>query len=137
MCCVHEREWCVVPTYAAPGVYVEEVASSQKVLSAAPTAIAAFVGFTERAPDDDPINDPAGVAPRLVTSWSQYEKLYGSFAPACMLPLSVYGYFANGGSIAYICRIPNAEPAGTPSTLALPAADRSLGEPVQISSVEP
>src|SRR6185437_1052884 len=105
---------CYVPTYTAPGVYVEEVPSSQKVLSAAPTAIAAFVGFTERAPDDDPVNDPMGLAPRLVTSWSQYEKLYGSFAPGCMLPLSVYGYFANGGSIAYICRVPNASPSGQP-----------------------
>ncbi|MFL6162109.1 MAG: phage tail sheath family protein [Jatrophihabitantaceae bacterium] len=126
-----------MPTYTAPGVYVEEVPSSQKVLSAAPTAIAAFVGFTERAPDDDPINDPAGVAPRLVTSWSQYEKLYGSFAPGCMLPLSVYGYFANGGSIAYICRIPNAEPAGEPAKLELAAADRSLGNPLTVESVQP
>ena len=50
-----------MPTYTAPGVYVEEVPSSQKVLSAAPTAIAAFVGFTERAPADDP-NDPNGRA---------------------------------------------------------------------------
>ena len=39
-----------MPTYTAPGVYVEEVASTQKVLSAAPTAVAAFVGFTERIP---------------------------------------------------------------------------------------
>jgi uncharacterized protein len=125
-----------MPTYTAPGVYVEEVPSSQKVLSAAPTAIAAFVGFTEKAPTDDP-NDPQGLAPRLVTSWSQFEALYGSFAPGCVLPLSVYGYFANGGSIAYICRIPNTEPSGKPATLALPAADRSLGEPLTIESVDP
>jgi Bacteriophage tail sheath protein len=126
-----------VPTYTAPGVYVEEVPSSQKVLSAAPTAIAAFVGFTERAPDDDPVNDPMGLAPRLVTSWSQYEKLYGSFAPGCMLPLSVYGYFANGGSIAYICRVPNAAPSGQPAKLQLDAADRTLGQPLSIESVTP
>ena len=125
-----------MPTYTAPGVYVEEVPSSQKVLSAAPTAVAAFVGFTERAPNDDP-NDPQGLAPRLVTSWSQFEALYGSFAPDCMLPLSVYGYFANGGSIAYICRVPHTDPSGKPSTLALPAADRALGEPLKIESVDP
>jgi phage tail sheath protein FI len=125
-----------MPTYTAPGVYVEEVPSSQKVLSAAPTAVAAFVGFTEQAPTDDP-NDPQGLAPRLVTSWSQFEALYGSFTEGCVLPLSVYGYFANGGAIAYICRIPNTEPAGQPSKLALPAADRSLGEPLQIESVDP
>ena len=29
-----------MPTYTAPGVYVEEVVSTQKVLSAAPTAVA-------------------------------------------------------------------------------------------------
>jgi uncharacterized protein len=125
-----------MPTYTAPGVYVEEVPSSQKVLSAAPTAIAAFVGFTEKAPTDDP-NDPQGLAPRLVTSWTQFEQLYGSFTEGCVLPLSVYGYFANGGSIAYICRIPNTEPSGKPATLALPAADRSLGEPLSIESVDP
>jgi phage tail sheath protein FI len=125
-----------MPTYTAPGVYVEEVPSSQKVLSAAPTAIAAFVGFTAQAPTDDP-NDPHGLAPRLVTSWSQFESLYGGFADGCVLPLSVYGYFANGGSIAYICRIPNSEPAGAPAKGALPAADRALGTPLQIESVEP
>jgi phage tail sheath protein FI len=125
-----------VPTYAAPGVYVEEVPSSQKVLSAAPTAVAAFVGFTERAPTDDP-NDPQGLAPRLVTSWQQFEALYGSFAPGCVLPLSVYGYFANGGSIAYICRVPHTDPSGKPAALALPAADRALGSPLKIESVDP
>jgi phage tail sheath protein FI len=125
-----------MPTYAAPGVYIEEVPSSQKVLSAAPTAVAAFVGFTEKAPTDDP-NDPEGLAPRLVTSWSQFEALYGGFTPGAMLPISVYGYFQNGGSIAYICRVPNTEPAGEPATLALPAADRALGSPLRVESVEP
>ena len=125
-----------MPTYTAPGVYVEEVPSTQKVLSAAPTAVAAFVGFTERAPVDD-AKDPLGQSPRLVTSWTQFEKLYGSFALNCMLPLAVYGYFANGGSIAYICRISNSEPSGEPSRTALPAADRALGLPLRIESIEP
>lgn len=124
-----------MPTYTAPGVYVEEVPSSQKVLSAAPTAVAAFVGFTERAPNDDP-NDPQGMAPRLVTSWSQFEALYGGFADGCMLPLSVYGYFANGGAIAYICRVPNTDPSGEPAKFELPAADRALGSPLKIESIE-
>jgi hypothetical protein len=125
-----------MPTYAAPGVYVEEVPSSQKVLSAAATAIAAFVGFTGRAPDDDP-TDPQGVKPRLVTSWTQFEDLYGGYAQGCMLPIAVRGYFDNGGSIAYIVRIPNTTPSGQPSQLALPAADNALGSPLQITSVAP
>ncbi|MGN6331220.1 MAG: phage tail sheath family protein [Motilibacteraceae bacterium] len=125
-----------MPTYTAPGVYVEEVPSSQKVLAAAPTAVAAFVGFTERYPTDNPA-DPEGLAPRLVTSWTQFEQLYGSFVPGAMLPLSVYGYFQNGGQLAYIVRVPNSAPAGEPSRTALPAADRALGAPVVIESVEP
>ena len=126
-----------MPTYAAPGVYVEEVPSSQKVLSAAATAIAAFVGFTAQAPTDDITSDPEGVKPRLVTSWTQFEKLYGGFAPGCLLPLSVYGYFQNGGTIAYIVRIPNMKAAGQPSQLGLPAADRALGKPLEVTSVQP
>jgi uncharacterized protein len=125
-----------MPTYTAPGVYVEEVASSQKVLTAAPTAVTAFVGFTASYPTDDP-NDPMGLAPRLVTSWTQFEALYGGFSAGCMLPISVYGYFANGGAIAYVVRVPNTEPAGEPAALALPASDRALGLPVGITSVEP
>jgi hypothetical protein len=125
-----------MPTYTAPGVYVEEVVSTQKVLTAAPTAVAAFVGFTERYPTDDPL-DPEGLAPRLVTSWTQFEQLYGSFVPGAMLPLSVYGYFQNGGSIAYIVRVQHTTPSGEPSTIALPAADRALGTPLNIESIEP
>ena len=41
-------------SYLTPGVYVEEVSSSSGTLSAGATAIAAFVGFTEKAPTDDP-----------------------------------------------------------------------------------
>jgi phage tail sheath protein FI len=124
-----------VPTYTAPGVYVEEIPSSQKVLASAPTAVAAFVGFTEKAPTDDP-NDPQGLAPRLVTSWTQYEALYGGFVEGAILPLSVYGYFLNGGALAYIVRIPNAEPSGQPARRELPAVDRSLGLPLAIESVQ-
>ena len=125
-----------MPTYLSPGVYVEEVPSGSQSLSPGATAVAAFVGFTAKAPDDDP-NDPEGLKPRLVTNWAQFESLYGGFAEGCMLPLSVYGYFNNGGSLAYIVRVPNAEPSGEPAQRALPAADRALGQPVEITSVEP
>ncbi|GAB3248645.1 phage tail sheath family protein [Kineosporia babensis] len=125
-----------MPTYTAPGVYVEEVASTQKVLSAAPTAVAAFVGFTERFPMDDS-RDPEGLSPRLVTSWQQFESLYGSFVAGAMLPLSVYAYFQNGGQLAYIVRVPHTTPAGEPSAIAVPAADRALGTPLNVESIEP
>src|SRR2546430_4498851 len=87
-----------MPTYLTPGVYVEEVDTGSKPLAAVGTAVAAFVGFTAKAPSDDP-EDPDGVKPRLVTNWSQFERLYGGFAPGAMLPHSVYGYFNNGGGL--------------------------------------
>ena len=125
-------------TYTTPGVYVEEVASSSATLSAGATAVAAFVGFTAKAPPtDDPVNDPKGLKPRMVTSWTQYESLYGGFAPGIMLPHSVYGYFNNGGSIAYIVRIPHTTPAEKSGTLELLAADRTLGPAVEFTTVEP
>jgi phage tail sheath protein FI len=124
-----------VPSYLTPGVYVEEVASSSGTLTAGATAIAAFVGFTEKAPNDDP-NDPEGVKPRMVTNWTQFETLYGGFIPGAMLPLSVYGYFNNGGSMAYIVRIPNTEPADEPGQLALTSGDRALGPAVEFTTTE-
>ena len=54
-----------------------------------------------------------------------------------MLPIAVRGYFDNGGTIAYIVRVPNTTPSGQPSQLALPAADKALGAPLDVTSIEP
>jgi uncharacterized protein len=125
-----------MPSYLTPGVYIEEVPSGSASLSAGATAIAAFVGFTEKAPTDDP-TDPEGLKPRLVTSWTQYEGLYGGFVPGAMLPHSVYGWFLNGGAVCYIVRIPHNRPSQEPGGLALPAADRAVGNALEFSSVGP
>ncbi len=125
-----------MPSYLTPGVYVEEVPSSSATLSAGATAVAAFVGFTAKAPTDDP-SDPDGLKPRLVTNWTQFEGLYGGFTPGAMLPHSVYGFFLNGGSMAYIVRIPHTEPATESGQLALTAGDRALGPAVEFTTVEP
>lgn len=125
-----------MPSYLTPGVYVEEVPSGQATLSAGPTAVAAFVGFTERHPTDDPA-DPEGLRPRLVTSWTQYEALYGGFTPGAMLPHSVYGFFNNGGGMAYIVRVPHQRPSEEPGQLALPAVDRAVGTTLELTSIGP
>ena len=128
------RRGCSVPTYTAPGVYVEEVPSSQKVLSAAPTAVAAFVGFTAKAPNDDP-NDPQGLAPRLVTSWTQFESLYGGFAAGCdaaALGLRLLRQRRQRSPTSCASRTPS--PSGEPARLALPAADRALGLPIAVET---
>lgn len=123
-------------TYLSPGVYVEEVPSGSATLTAGATAIAAFVGFTERFPTDDP-TDPEGLKPRMISSWSDYERMFGGFVAGAMLPHSVYGWFQNGGSVCYIVRIPNSVPSQEPGMRALPAADRALGNLLELTSVGP
>jgi phage tail sheath protein FI len=126
----------VATTYLTPGVYVEEVPSGMATLAPGATAVAAFVGFTAKGPRDDP-SDPLGQKPRLVSNWAQFEQLYGGFTPGAMLPHAVYGYFNNGGALAYIVRIPHTEPSSEPGTLALPAADRTLGPALEVTTAEP
>jgi uncharacterized protein len=85
-----------VPTYLSPGVYVEEVSSGSRPIEGVGTALAAFVGFTERGRANEPT---------LVTNWTQYTKAFGGFVDGAYLPQAVYGYFLNGGGAAYIVRI--------------------------------
>ena len=90
----------VASSYLHPGVYVEEVASGSATLSAS-DCDCGLRRFHREGPIDDP-TDPMGLKPRLVTSWSQFEDLYGGLIPGAMLPHSVYGWFNNGGGVCYI-----------------------------------
>ncbi|MCB0912492.1 MAG: phage tail sheath family protein [Propionibacteriaceae bacterium] len=103
-------------SYATPGIYIEEHPSGSMPIQGVGTAIAAFVGFTATyvGAEGDP-TDPDGVRPQLVTSWPQYERIYGGFAPGAMLPYAVRGYFDNGGTMAYIVRASGGGVASPPS----------------------
>lgn len=85
-----------MPTYLSPGVYVEEAPSGSRPIEGVGTSVTAFVGFAEKGPFH---------APTLVTNWSQYVQLFGGMVEGTYLANSVYGYFANGGGIAYIVRV--------------------------------
>ena len=126
-------------TYGAPGVYIEEQPSGSMPIEGVGTAIAAFVGFTEKynADEGDP-TDPSGVKPQLVTSWPQYERVYGGFVRGARLPHAVRGFFENGGGAAYIVRIPGAEGDGDGrATLSLPAAERPEVESLHVAALNP
>ncbi|HYN95001.1 MAG TPA: phage tail sheath C-terminal domain-containing protein [Pilimelia sp.] len=127
-------------SYGAPGVYIEEQPSGSMPIEGVGTAIAAFVGFTERYDqgEGDP-TDPTGVRPQLVTSWPQYERVYGGFVRGAMLPHAVRGFFANGGGACYIVRIPGGDADGADgrASLTLPAADRPDVESLNLSALNP
>jgi len=85
-----------VPSYLSPGVYMEEVSSGSRPIEGVGTAVAGFVGFAEKGP----VNEPT-----LVTNWSQFTQTFGDFIEGSYLAHAVYGYFLNGGGVAYVVRI--------------------------------
>ena len=99
-----------MPEYLSPGVYVEEVDRGPKPIEGVGTAMAVFVGFTEKAQLAETVDgetvtrDLLGKA-QLVTNWSQYAERFGGFVQGAYLPHSVYGYFQNGGTRCYVLSI--------------------------------
>jgi phage tail sheath protein FI len=80
-----------------PGVYIQEVSSGVHHIATASTSTAAFVGETERGPDDDA---------KRITNWTEYQKYYGGFVgeEKNYLAHSVYQFLKNGGQQCYIVR---------------------------------
>jgi uncharacterized protein len=99
-----------MPEYLSPGVYVEEVDRGPKPIEGVGTAMAAFVGFTEKAEwvrniNGELITEDLLNQPQLVTNWSQYVQKFGGFVQGAYLPHAVYGYFHNGGSRCYVLSV--------------------------------
>ncbi|HPH97415.1 MAG TPA: phage tail sheath family protein [Anaerolineaceae bacterium] len=99
-----------MPEYLSPGVYVEEVDRGPKPIEGVGTAMAAFVGFSEKAQivrqiDGELVTEDLLNKPQLVTSWSQYVERFGEFVPGAYMPHSVYGYFSNGGTRCYVTSV--------------------------------
>ncbi|MEU0436546.1 phage tail sheath C-terminal domain-containing protein [Streptomyces sp. NPDC006290] len=84
----------VSPTY--PGVYIDEVKSAVRTITGVPTAVAAFVGYAPRGPVDRPVH---------ITSWADYESVFGGLHSDSPLSYAVYQFYMNGGSEAEIVRV--------------------------------
>jgi len=117
-----------MPEYLAPGVYVEEVASANKPISAASTSTSAMVGMTQRG--------PVG-RPTLVTSAGDFARKFGGrlnpleFGGGLdMLPYAAQGFFGNGGSRLYVVRITGA--GANESELRLTAATGTAADNMSV-----
>jgi hypothetical protein len=77
-------------------------------LSLVRTDIAGFVGYAQRGPlpedMDDPNFDATDVA-RRITSWAEFQSAYGSFLAEGYLAPAVRGFFENGGDTCYVVRV--------------------------------
>jgi phage tail sheath protein FI len=107
----------VNPTY--PGVYIDEVPSQVRTIVGVPTAIAAFVGPAVRGPTD---------APEQITSWGDFERIFGGLSATSPMSYSVLHFFSNGGAEAEIVRLAADDAA---------ASTIDLGNGVELEAANP
>ena len=79
-----------------PGVYVEEIPSGVRTITGVATSITAFIGKTLRGPTTDPIT---------ITSFGDFERIFGGLHRDFTLSYAVRDFFLNGGSQAIIVRL--------------------------------
>jgi uncharacterized protein len=84
----------VTPTY--PGVYIEEIPSGVRTITGVATSITAFMGKALRGPTDAPVT---------ITSFGDYERIFGGLHRDMTLSYAVRDFFLNGGGQAVIVRL--------------------------------
>jgi phage tail sheath protein FI len=91
-------------TYTYPGLYIQELPSSTHTVQAAPTSIAAFIGYVN--PWATAAAGTAFGAAVVLYSFTDYETNFGGMFSSGLvdpsLPQAVFQFFANGGSVAYV-----------------------------------
>ncbi len=88
-----------MPSYRAPGVYVNEVPSGARAIGRVGTSSAGFVGV---APKTDAPRDTV-VA---IDNWTQFATTFvGDATTGSHLSSAVFGFFDNGGSRCYVVNI--------------------------------
>ena len=117
------------PEYLSPGVYVEEVDRGAKPIEGVGTAMAAFVGFAEQGP----VNQPT-----FIPNWTEFVNTFGGFIKGVYLAPAVFGYFMNGGGRCYVTRLPGGEEeAAEPKAVAaLPSHAQPSIESLTITALE-
>lgn len=80
-----------------PGVYAQEVSSGVHTVVGSSTSVALFVGPTASGID---------LRPQLISSFSDFQRLYGGLSQTSNLSYSVLHFFANQGTTAYVMRVP-------------------------------
>ncbi|HMF56563.1 MAG TPA: hypothetical protein VK619_09480, partial [Pyrinomonadaceae bacterium] len=105
-----------MPEYLSPGVYVEEIDAGPKPIEGVSTSTTGAVGVTAFGPTTG--------KPELVTSFAEFTRKFGGFLPEpdpnifntwalnaaeggrwWYFPLSVKGFFDNGGQRLYVKRV--------------------------------
>src|SRR4051812_2583264 len=107
------------PEYLAPGIYVDEIPTSVHTIEGVSTSTAAFVGRAASGPTDKPV---------LVTSFRDFEAVYGGLAVDCPLGFAVRDFFINGGMNAWIVRVVHRD-ANHNEDESVPITDEDVADP--------
>ncbi|MEH1778468.1 MAG: phage tail sheath subtilisin-like domain-containing protein [Nostoc sp.] len=132
----------VTPSY--PGIYIEELPSNTHTITAAPTSITVFVGYTHPFKTLIPKTTITNFNKAIqIFSFTDYEKYFGGFYASSVLDSNVAQavnqFFLNGGSSAYVIGVQpqeyfdkNQKPVGA---VAPPAPQTTNG--IQFTALEP
>jgi phage tail sheath protein FI len=84
-------------TVSYPGVYIQEVPSPVHTIIGVATSITAFVGYTASGIDN---------RAEQIFSFGDFERSFGGLASNSELSYAVQQFFLNGGSEAWVVRVP-------------------------------
>jgi phage tail sheath protein FI len=99
---------------AQGGMTVTEAVGADQPIVRLPSATTGFVGRALRGPVNRPVR---------VSSFAEYQQVFGGLWQPSMLSYAVEQYFDNGGREAVIVRVVN---GGAPTTISLPCGDAIL-----------
>lgn len=83
-------------SHTFPGIYVGEMSTRISTITGVATSTTAFIGRASRGPVDDP---------RTVTSFVEFERVFGGLWAKSNLGHSVSDFFAQGGRRAIVVRV--------------------------------
>jgi phage tail sheath protein FI len=120
-----------VPEFESPGVFVEEIPNDAHAIEGVSTSKAAFVGRTLRGEVDQPIE---------LTSFAEFEQVFGSRYVGSALGYAISDFFENGGSNAIVVRVFQPESSAPEqdgcSRLSIPGVGES-GESLRLKAKSP
>jgi uncharacterized protein len=85
--------------YTYPGVYIEEIPSGVRTIAGVSTSNTAFVDVFRRGPVNQPVR---------ITSFADFERIFGGVDPASAASYAIQQYYLNGGQIGWVVRVATA-----------------------------
>jgi len=95
--------------FSSPGVRIRELRAGVPQIRGVPTSVGAFLGKTLRGPANKAIR---------ITSFPQYQRIFGSYDQNSYMAENVKAFFDNGGSECWITRVLGSSGGGAANTKA-------------------